>query len=244
MNMEPQDDTYNREDNVLPTRPTTLPELAETVLEALSREPLSENIVLGGGVALKHYDDFRATQDIDAWWRGFRDPATLERLLVVVRHAASKHGYQIEHRHFGVTDSLEFMTVEARRKIFSFQISIRDVPLEEPRLSAWPPIRIETFRDNIGSKMNALVNRGAPRDLVDIYRVVNDGLIATAACWVLWQQKNPDTSVEEARGKVLTHLTRLELRRPLASLSSSEEQNAFQLRQWYRDAFLVSQKEI
>jgi hypothetical protein len=47
----------------VPKRPASLPELTEMVLSALSGQPFSENIILGGGVALKHYDDFRPTQD-------------------------------------------------------------------------------------------------------------------------------------------------------------------------------------
>ena len=58
-----------------PKRPATLSELAEATLDALTREPLSANVVLGGGIALKHYDDFRQTQDVDAWWRDAPEPS-------------------------------------------------------------------------------------------------------------------------------------------------------------------------
>ena len=164
----------------LPQRPRVLPELTEATLAALGTDPLSANIILGGGVALKHYDDFRETQDIDAWWRQSHDPATLESVRSHIERVARERGYNVQHRQFGATDSLELTSAENNRKIFSFQISLRDTTLEDPLVSAWPPLLIETLRDNIGSKMNALVNRGAPRDLLDIFRVVQDRLVTTA----------------------------------------------------------------
>ncbi|MBC8141114.1 MAG: hypothetical protein H7Y38_06705 [Armatimonadetes bacterium] len=134
---------------------------------------------------------------------------------------------------------MEFKPEGSNKKVFSFQISVRDVPLEEPLISAWPPLLIETFRDNIGSKMNALVNRGAPRDFLDIYRVVNDGLITAAGCWNLWQEKNEGGDAGEAQGKVRTHLNRLEQRRPLESITSvAERESAAILRNWYKETFL------
>ena len=39
--------------------------------------------------------------------------------------------------------------------------------------------------------MNALVNRGAPRDFLDIHAVVEADLLTPARCWELWQAKNP-----------------------------------------------------
>ena len=68
-----------------PQRPTTLPLLAEAILAALSDEPLAGEIVLGGGVALKHYDDFRPTQDIDAWWCETRDAEAMARTVPTQR---------------------------------------------------------------------------------------------------------------------------------------------------------------
>jgi len=211
----------------------------EATLEELSKEPLSANIILGGGIALKHYNDFRMTQDIDAWWREGRDPETLERIHEALKRVGAVSGYTIEHRQFGVTDSFEFRRQEGGRKEFSFQISVRDVSLEAPLVSAWPPLLIETLRDNIGSKMNALVNRGAPRDFVDIYRAIQDGLIGEAECWQLWQEKNSAASVEQAKRQVLAHLTRLEARRPLFMIpEEAERQGAEKLRTWFKETFL------
>ena len=228
----------------LPKRPATLPELAEATLDALSREPLSANLILGGGIALKHYDDFRQTRVVNAWWRGARDPATLERIGAVLARVAAARGLWAQHRQFGATDSWDFLPGQDSRKVFSFQIAVRDAPLDAPLVSPWPPLRIETLRDNVGSKMNALVNRGAPRDFVDIYRVVSDGLITSGACWALWREKNENGNAEEARGKVLTHLSRLEQRRPLETIDDlGERENAQTLRRWYKETFLEQTNE-
>ncbi|GAB4464992.1 MAG: hypothetical protein OHK0029_35340 [Armatimonadaceae bacterium] len=228
-----------------PRRPDQLPELTEATLEALRGEPFAGNIILGGGVALQHYDNFRATQDVDAWWQDFRDENTLAKLLTLLEKVAREHGYELEHRQFGTTDSLEFKSQGDNKKVFSFQISVRDVSLEEPWISAWPPLLIETFQDNIGSKMNALVNRGAPRDLLDIYRVVHDSLITSQECWRLWNTKNPAGNIADAKGKVRTHLNRLEQRRPLEHIADAGERSVAELlRTWYKDSFLAMDEEV
>jgi hypothetical protein len=240
MDPETQKD-FMKEGARLPRRPLTLSPLAEAILEALSAEPLTANIILGGGVALKHYDDFRQTQDIDAWWKAVRDESILEQVKETLERVARANGYAFARRQFGATDSFEFL--QEGKKAFSFQIALRDVPLDEPLPSAWPPILIETLRDNVGSKMNALVMRGAPRDFVDIYRVVEDGLIGEGGPWLLWKEKNPASDVNIAKGQVLSHLTRLESRRPLEKMTSeSERQSAERLRRWFREGFLKKWK--
>lgn len=225
---------------LLPKRPQTLPELTEATLDALRDEPRSANIVLGGGVALQHYDHYRETQDIDAWWKEARDPETLERVQAILQDIGRKFGYEVSPRQFGTTDSFEFKRAGSSRKFFSFQISTRDVSLEEPLFSDWSPLLIETFRENIGAKMNALVNRGAPRDLLDIYQVVTDGLISIAECWHLWQQKNVGKSAAKAHEGILVYLARLEQRRPLSRIADPTERlQAETLRRWYRNEFCL-----
>lgn len=223
-----------------PKRPTMLPLLAEAILGALKGHPWTACIVLGGGIALKHYDDFRATQDVDAWWHGSPEPDALRLLQSALEPVAAAHGFDLVHRRFGVTDSFEFQRHDGAGKEFSFQIAVRDVALDDPLPSDWPPVGIETLEDNIGSKMNALVTRGAPRDFVDVYRVVNDGLLSVAECWRLWRNKNPGAPLDVARRQVLTHLTRLEARRPLGSVADEQERSSAQeLREWFRKSFLV-----
>lgn len=226
-------------DETAPKRPEVLPPLADAILSGIQAEPWADNIVLGGGFALKHYCDFRPTQDIDAWWTDLPDPAIRDRLRTVLDRVAAENGYSLAHRHFGVTDSFEFENPATGNRVFSFQIALRDITLEQPLPSPWSPIQIETLRDNIGSKMNALVLRGAPRDFVDVYRVAQEGLLSIGECWAIWQRKNSDALIEDAQTQVLTHLTRLEARRPLDTIDDpAERTRAARLRAWYIQEFL------
>jgi hypothetical protein len=73
----------------------------------------------------------------------------------------------------------------------------------------------------------------------DIYRIVREGLLTKEACWELWLQKNVHASLHDAKLQALTHLTRLEARRPLTDLPVGPERtNAKQLREWFREGFL------
>lgn len=126
------------------------------------------------------------------------------------------------------------------KKEFSFQISARSVGLEEPVASAWPPVLIETIVDNIASKMNALVDRGAPRDFTDVKHVVDEGLVAVSGAWGLWARKNPDEPLESAKQKVLLHLAGFEGRRPLEAIRDVAERERAQIvRAWFKQEFLA-----
>jgi hypothetical protein len=77
--------------------------------------------------------------------------------------------------------------------VFTVQIAPRTIELEEPigrDRSPWAPILIEALADNVGAKMNALVNRGAPRDFLDVYTVVTASL-ATGDESLLKQEQTP-----------------------------------------------------
>jgi hypothetical protein len=101
-------------------------------------------------------------------------------------------------------------------------------------------VLIETLCDNIGSKMNALVDRGSPRDLMDVKRVVDARLLDTAQCWELWLKKNPGATPHAGKQKVLLHLASLEARRPLDAIADpADRERARRLREWYRHEFLV-----
>jgi hypothetical protein len=114
-----------------------------------------------------------------------------------------------------------------------------DIALNPPQLSPWPPILIETLRDNLASKMNALVNRGAPRDLLDIRMAVHSGLVSRDECWELWSLKNPGQRVAHAKAKALIHLENLEQRRPLSQIENPSERTQSQaVREWFRREFL------
>ena len=38
-------------------------------MSRLQHGPAAAEVVIGGGFALQHYHEYRATHDIDAWWR-------------------------------------------------------------------------------------------------------------------------------------------------------------------------------
>src|SRR5262245_14445337 len=196
-----------------PRVPEHLNPFAGEVLEALKGHPESRGIIIGGGIALQHYLDFRKTVDLDAWWAGSAEEAARHLLGVVIERVAGSHGYSARTRRWGETESYEIL--DGSRKVFSFQISKRDVQLDQPLPSHWPPVVIESFRDNLGAKMNALVERGAPRDFVDVFEVCQRGLATVDECWLTWTAKNPGQSAREARAKVLGRLSAIEARRPL-----------------------------
>ncbi len=207
-------------------------------MQELARLIASDNIVIGGGIALKHYVDHRPTQDIDAWWKSAREENDLNLVREAMKRTAKAHNLSLREKRFGATDSIELVD-DKSRKVFSFQIAVRDKALDEPIDSAWPPLKIETLRDNIGSKMNALVQRGAPRDFVDIYELVASGLTTATECWELWAMKNDEANIESAKALVAAHLRRLEGRRPLDSiLNDAERSKAGLVRRWFSDAFL------
>jgi len=220
-----------------PQKPATLDPIASEILVALALEPAATEIVLGGYFALKHYLDYRETHDIDAWWRTRASVAGLAAIHSAVTKVAEARSLECRQRSFGDTQSFELLKDGV--KIFSFQIAVRSVELEPPVASPWAPILIETLSDNVGAKMNALVNRGSPRDFSDIARVVEAGLASEKDCWNWWQKKNPAQSVNEGKQKALLLLQALELRRPLEKIPDGEErQRAEALRRWFKAEFL------
>ncbi len=219
------------------TKPRSLHPLAENILQRLSGFPEASEIVLGGYFALQFYTDYRTTRDIDAWWKTRATHSGEEALRTVMQEVAQASGYELKERSFGET--LSFELHRAGAKEFSFQVAVRTIGLEEPVASAWPPILIETLYDNIGSKMNALVNRGAPRDFLDIKRVVGAGLLPVELCWELWKKKNSGESIDSAKHKVHFHLVALEGRRPLETIPGpAERRSAQQTREWFKHEFL------
>lgn len=219
------------------TKPRSLNPLADEILERLARYPEASEIVLGGYLALQHHIDYRVTRDIDAWWRARASETALDAIRSTMTEVGARHGYVVRERSFG--DTFSFELLRGSRKEFSFQIAVRTVQLEAPQPSAWPPIAIETLYDNAGSKMNALVNRGAPRDFLDIKRVVDSGLLSVDECWALWARKNPGQAIDAARRRVLLALANLSDRRPLDSIADPyEREQATALRDWYRTVFV------
>jgi hypothetical protein len=220
-------------------KPEHLDPLAEQVLDKLAGHSESGEIVLGGYFALKHYLDYRSTHDIDAWWKGRASAQTETAIRQSMSEVASANSLLLQEKKFGETVSFECL--RDRRRVFSFQIALRSVELEPAVLSPWPPILIETLADNAGAKMNALVDRGAPRDFVDIRQLVDSGLLTARRCWELWHAKNPGADPQLAYDKVRIHLATLEARRPLATIQDGQERRrAEETRNWFRDVFLTA----
>ncbi len=221
----------------MPEKPRNLDPLAEKVLGGLAGRVEASEIVLGGYFALQHYTDYRTTHDIDAWWRS-KPSAMAERAIAqAMREVSGLTGHDLRERRFGETISFEMH--RAGKKRFSFQIAVRSVELEPPGPSPWPPIVLETLHENIGAKMNALVERGAARDFLDIAHLAQAKLTTPAECWTLWSRKNPGGSLDAAKSKVAFHLMTLESRRPLDSIQDAVERaKAQQTREWFRREFL------
>ena len=219
---------------ISPTTPQRLHVLAREILDELRAQPAAAAIILGGGVALQHYCEFRDTRDVVAWWETRPTPDAESLLADVMERVGTRHGLSHRSRNWGETQSYELQ--DAGQTVFSFQIAVRSVSLEPPRPSVWPPVQIETLLDNLGAKMNALVGRGAPRDFWDVFTVVQRGLVTVNELWVAWARKNAGKSTSEAKVNVLRRLEELEARRPLASIPDSQSRDdAAKVRAWTRN---------
>lgn len=221
---------------VQPTTPKNLNPLARELLESFAGHPEAAEIVLGGGVALSHYLEYRDTVDVDAWWRTESRQDVMQFIEGCMKSLAAKRGLDYRRRTWGETESLELL--RDSQKQFSFQISRRTLYLDEAIPAEWRPLWIETLRDNVGSKMTALVLRGAPRDFLDIYELVSRSVISISDCWELWSHKNPGVSVDEAMRKVFARMESIALMRPLETIQSKASRDSAALvRAWYRDTF-------
>ncbi len=223
-----------------PEKPQHLSEYALLCLEALSRSGLSDRLSLGGAVGLMHYYEYRTTHDVDAWW--IRSTGQLERQEVVslLERTLAPFG-EVRTRSWGDVSSIELR--QEGKAVFSFQIAERSVLLETPRLSPWPGILLDGLPDLIASKMTALVERGAPRDFVDIYNVCRENIVTPQRCWELWQLRQEAAEGEADRDRaslaVQLHLERIESHRPLADIGDLiARESAESLRRWYRKEFL------
>lgn len=109
------------------------------------------------------------------------------------------------------------------QKQFSFQISRRTLYLDDAIPAEWLPLWVETLRDNVGSKMTALLERCAPRDLRDVHELCTRKIVTMEECWELWRIKNPARDPREGPEKVLLYVERLELQRPLEKINTPNE---------------------
>jgi hypothetical protein len=103
---------------------------------------------------------------------------------------------------------------------------------------------LDSFDDLVASKMRALVERGAPRDLRDIHSLCMAGLCNAARCWQLWEARQrlarEDADGARARSAIVTHLSRLAVARPLNRITDADQrEKATRLRAWFEKEFLA-----
>lgn len=223
-------------DSPQPTPPANLHPLSRQLLESLAGHEEAGEIVIGGGVALGHYLSYRDTVDLDAWWKSEPRADVLRFVESVMRTLATRHGFEYRRRSWGETESLELLRDGLKQ--FSFQISRRTRSLDDTLPSMWQPVGIETLRDNVASKMTALVQRGAPRDFLDIHQLCTRGVTSVAECWQSFADRNPDIPRDEAKRKVIARLAIIETTRPLATIEPSEARHqAARVRDWFHHVF-------
>ena len=219
-----------------PQPPDNLHPFSRELLESLTGHSEAAEIVIGGGVALSHYLQYRDTVDLDAWWRAEPRAEALVFLERAMQAIASRHGLDYRRRSWGETESLELL--QGNRKQFSFQISRRTLSLDDAIPSAWQPVWLETLRDNVASKMTALVQRGAPRDFLDIYQLCTRNVISMTECWTWFMEKNSGVTVDEAKRKIIARLAMIETTRPLETIApDAAREQATLVRNWYHRIF-------
>lgn len=227
-------------DTPQPRRPQHLPDHSEMCLQALVDHGLAEKISLGGALGLLHYLDYRATHDVDAWWTDTATEADRRQVLHILEDVLSQTG-EVKTRAWGDVASVEL--VRAGKTVFSFQIARRSAQLEPSRLAPWIRVPLDSLADLVASKMVALVERGAPRDLRDIHAVCQAGLLTPRDCWQLWRRRQAaagsSADVERARLAIQTHLARIAQHRRLDQIAdSTQQQQAEAVRAWYGGEFL------
>uniref|UniRef100_E6Q591 Protein containing DUF1814 n=1 Tax=mine drainage metagenome TaxID=410659 RepID=E6Q591_9ZZZZ len=220
-----------------PQRPASLGPIESEVLDVLGRDARADALVIGGGIALKHYVDLRPTHDIDAWWSESSDPAALTAIEAALAAVAERHALTLRRRKTRAGEMHSFDLQQHGRTVFSFQVASRDIELAAPSRSSWGNLKLESLADTLGSKMTALVARGAPRDFLDVRAACDSGLSTVEAMWELWGKKNPGESSADAKREVLRHLAAIELRNPLSGVAPTDRDRLFETRRWFREVF-------
>jgi predicted nucleotidyltransferase component of viral defense system len=223
-----------------PKRPTFISEYAQACLGVLSTSEMAKHISLGGAFGLAHYLEYRSTHDIDAWWV---ESITLEEQQQVIRlvEKGLRSFGEVRIRSWGDVTSIEL--TQEKKVVFSFQIARRSAELHSPISSPWGDVQLDTLDDLIASKMNALIERGAPRDFLDIHTLCQRNLCDVARCWQLWAERQhlsgDNADRQRAMLAVQTHIIRLEQARPLVEIANPEQRSsAEQVREWFKKEFL------
>lgn len=228
-----------------PHRPSNLSRYAQICLQALVDAGLSRRLSLGGAVGLFHYLDYRTTHDVDAWWYETTTEQQKRDVVKVLTAALSEFG-RVGVRSWGDVTSVELFQDD--KTVFSFQIATRTVRLQDTISAGWIDIPLDSLPDLAAAKMVALVERGAPRDFLDIYSLCDAGLLNVEECWSFWQQRQAmsgsDADLSRARLAIETHLQRIALHRPLEKIADAEQrEQARRVREWFYNIFLQGKNE-
>lgn len=145
-------------------------------------------------------------------------------------------------------DVVSIALMREGKTVFSLQIAGRSAQLEPPVKAPWLNVLLDGFPDILASKMVALVERGAPRDFLDIYTVCQANLATPQECWQLWRKRQElaggDTDSHRAYLAVRTHLARIEQHRPLDEIRNpSQRAQAERVRAWFKTEFLEALDE-
>jgi hypothetical protein len=231
--------------NIQPHQPSHLSPYARACLDALVEANLAERISLGGALGLFHYLDYRPTHDVDAWWSEPLTEGQKQEVTQTLETTLAAFG-SVNTRSWGDVVSVELS--QGGKKVFSFQIAARSTRLEQPISAGWIEVPLDSLSDLVASKMVALVERGAPRDFLDIFSLCQTGMLTIDECWLLWRrrqtQAGSDVDLGRARLAIETHLERITLHRPLEQIADlGQRQQASQLRNWYLNDFLQVKKD-
>lgn len=222
------------------SKPAKIDEFALACLESLKNSALGKYIVLGGAFGLAHYHEYRTTKDIDAWWTEDAGEKEKERLINLLEGILKTFG-KVVVRRFGDVVSVDLR--QGNQVVFNFQIAGRSALLKAPSESPWPPIALDSFEDLVASKMTALIERGAPRDFLDIYELCRQRLTTVAQCWELWEEREKKRGVASPNLELgceglLLHLSRIEKTRPLESINDlTQRKHAREVRNWFKHEF-------
>ena len=229
-----------------PKRRTNIPPYSDICLRALHEQNLGSKISLGGAFGLMHYFEYRSTYDVDAWWDPSATGEDQRQVTSLLENTLRTFG-EVHTRSWGDVVSIELKSDS--KKVFTFQIARRSAQLEPSVPSPWYDIPLDSLNDLVANKMVALVERGAPRDFLDIYHLCQEGLYTSEQCWQLWQKRQQlaasDKSATRANMALQTHLARIEQHRPLFQISDPiARQSAQKVRAWFKKEFSDALKQL
>ena len=231
--------------NILPKQPSNLSPYARDCLDALVKANLADRISLGGALGLFHYLEYRPTHDVGAWWSDSIMEEQKRAVLHVLETTLSAFG-KVRRRSWGEMESIE-LSIDGKT-VFGFQIAHRSAQLEQSVSAGWIAVPLDSLVDLVASKMVALVERGAPRDFLDIFSVCQAELFSITECWTLWRRRQilagSDVDLDRARLAIETHLERIALQRPLEKIEPLQQrEQARELRKWFLGEFRLEKND-